>query len=264
MAPITTHLIIGEQVYPHLTSLVGDIDYGSFLLGCLLVDIHGFGAEIERRETHFADRLDKDSYYAFDKSCQNFVSQLDNILISPHIGLSRVGQSFVLGYLCHLAADENWKQYDWDVRTNQGIYLWTDLDVPGDVLLTVFDVLSGKLYKDYMSVSQALESIHVPNVFSHVSYEKFQAAWEIMKIHIDGKSTLASYLEVERQLGKDDYDIENLRESYEQYWKQAEKVIEVYFGGIEWRVDAMIQQAIDKLTVYREIFRVHENPSDEM
>jgi hypothetical protein len=247
MAPITTHLVIGERVYPKFVETFGPLDYGSFLLGNVLVDVHGF-SNINRRTTHFADRQNKGSSLAFDRSCQNFIAQLDRILLTPWCEPSNTEQSFVIGYFCHLAADENWKQFDWDVLTSQGVFLWTDLKVSGDILLTVFDVLSNKFYIDHPSVSQALRNTAVPKVFSHVSHHTFENIWNIIRIHVETNSTLESFLEIQRRLGKDRDEIEEMREAYEADWQPAENIIEQYFGGIPFRVESMIRQSLETVT----------------
>lgn len=247
MAPITTHLVIGERVFPKFVKTFGPLDYGGFLLGNVLVDVHGF-SDIDRRTTHFADRLNKGSSLAFDRSCENFIDQLDHILIRPWYKLSNTEQSFVIGYLCHLAADENWKQFDWDVLNNQGIFLWTDLEVPGDVLLTVFDVLSNKFYIDHPSVSRALRNTSVPSVFSHVSHLTFENVWKIIRHHVEKNSTLDSFLEIQRQLGKQHHEIEVIREEHETNWQAAENIINHYFGGIQSRVEGMVQQSLESVT----------------
>ena len=254
MAPITTHLVIGERVYPEFVKTFGPIDYGSFLLGNVLVDAHGF-SDIDRRTTHFADRLNKGGIYAFDRSCQNFVDQLDDLLLCSWSKLSTPERSFVIGYLCHLAADENWKQFDWDVLNNQGFYLWIDLSVSGDVVLTVFDILSNKLYNNHLSVSQALRNASVPNVFSHVPHQTFQNVWKIIRNHVEKNSTLESFLEIQNQLGKSGEEIKIIRKEHKMYWQKAEDIIDRYFGGTESRVEAMVQQSIETVThKYGEVF----------
>ena len=103
MPPFTTHLVIGERVFPQLSQFEQE-DYGGFLLGCGLVDVHGFSS-IDRRTAHFADRLDKESAFALNRSCKNFMDQLDGLLIRPWEELTSTEQAFVTGCLCHLAAD---------------------------------------------------------------------------------------------------------------------------------------------------------------
>ena len=253
MAPITTHLVIGERLFPNMVELFDSLDFSSFLVGSVLVDVHGFSS-IERRTTHFADRFDNEGPFAFDRSCQNFIDQLDDLLLRPWMKLSKKERAFVLGYFCHLAADENWKQFDWNVYHERGVYLWSDLPIPGDILLTVFDVESGNLYKDYSSISMALCDVSIPNVLSHVMYEDFQGVWEIIKIHVEQKGTLESFLETQKRLGKDQYELDNMREQYRANWNGAKTLIKKHFGGIEKRVKSMVEQSLETVTRFSDVF----------
>ena len=146
MAPLITHLVIGERVF--LQQQRFDLaDYGPFLLGCILVDVHFCGPHlcdthlcdthlcgtIDRRRTHFAERLVKDSANGFNRSCANFLECLDGLLVRPWGKLTSAERAFVAGYLCHLAADEDWKQFDWDVLQTLGMRWWIELPVPVDV-----------------------------------------------------------------------------------------------------------------------------------
>lgn len=105
MAPLTTHLIIGERVFGKLPQFE-EADCGTFLLGCVVPDVHFFG-DVDRRTTHFAERLHAEGAYAFYVSCANFLSQLDDLLNLPWDRLTTAEQAFVAGHLCHLAADED-------------------------------------------------------------------------------------------------------------------------------------------------------------
>jgi hypothetical protein len=229
------------------------LDYGSFLVGSVLVDVHGF-SNIERRMTHFADRFDKESRFAFDRSCQNFVDQFDDLLLRPWATLSNQERAFALGYFCHLAADENWKQFDWDVYHEQGVYLWSDLPVSGDILLTVFDVESGNFYRDYPTVSTVLQDASISNVFSHVTHEEFQRIWHIIKIHVEQKGTLESFLEIQKRLGKDQYEVDRMSEQYRINWNGAKILLAQHFGGIEKRVESMVQQTLETVTHFCDVF----------
>jgi hypothetical protein len=55
VAPLITHLVVGERVYRQL-DWFGPADHGAFLLGWILVDVH-LCSPIHRRETHFADAV---------------------------------------------------------------------------------------------------------------------------------------------------------------------------------------------------------------
>jgi len=253
MAPFTTHLVIGERLFTHLVEMFGSLDYGSFLAGSVLVDVHVF-SKIEREKTHFADRFEKNGPFGFDKSCRNFVERFDDLLLRPWDKLTDNEQAFVLGYFCHLAADENWKQFDWDVYQEQGKYIWSDLPLSGDILLTVFNVESGNCYSDFSTVEMAFGSAPQMEMFSHVSYGEFQRAWEMLKIHLEQRSTLESFLEMQMRLGKSEDEIDGMREQYRAKENDAKILIDEIFGGIEARINSMVQQSLETARRYREIF----------
>ncbi|MCK4470531.1 MAG: hypothetical protein KAW49_01965, partial [Anaerolineae bacterium] len=81
MAPLVTHLVTGERVFAQLQRFDAK-GYGSFLLGCVLVDVNNFSG-IDRRRMHFVGRLEEDGADAFNRSCANFLSQFDDLLIRP-------------------------------------------------------------------------------------------------------------------------------------------------------------------------------------
>ena len=66
MASWVTHLVVGERVFAQLQQF-GEQEYGAFLLGCVLVDVHTF-SDVDRRATHFVGRLEEDGVDAFNKS----------------------------------------------------------------------------------------------------------------------------------------------------------------------------------------------------
>jgi hypothetical protein len=258
MAPFITHLIIGERVFaqwPRFDPVV----YGEFLLGCVLVDVHAFNP-IERRTTHFAERLEGEGSYAFDRSCANFLGQLDSLLVRPWNKLTPAEQAFVAGYLCHLAADEEWKSFDWYLLHSLGIYWQLNppplagvklMPAPAEVILTVFEVLSTELYADLPAVVSALDDVSVPDVLTHVPHGIFQATWDVAKAHALDGSTLESYLNMLKRLGKDSSEVRAARLEHEKYWKDAVETIHNCFGGVPQRVQAMVQQSLEKMPLLR-------------
>ena len=71
MAPLVTHLVIGERVFAQSPQF-DSTDYGPFLLGCVLVDVNNFSG-MDRRRTHFVGRVDEDGADAFNRSCASFL-----------------------------------------------------------------------------------------------------------------------------------------------------------------------------------------------
>ena len=242
MAPLVTHLVVGERVFAPLQQF-GDEEYGSFLLGCVLVDVHGF-SDVDRRTTHFVGRLEEDGTDAFNKSCTNFLSQLDDLLLRPWGELASAEQAFVAGYLCHLAADEDWKQFGWNVLQTLEIPSLADFPVPGEVFLTAFDVLSSEMYVDFPSVTSALNDVAIPNVLAHVPHEAFQAMWDIAQEHVADGRTPESYFEMLRRLGQTDAELQEIIHQHDVYWDDAVSWI-TDFGGVEPRIHAGVERSLE-------------------
>jgi hypothetical protein len=242
MAPLVTHLVIGERVFA-ATQRFDDAEYGPFLLGCVLVDVHGFSA-IDRRVTHFVGRLDEDGTDAFSKSCVNFLGRLDRLLLRPWDELTNAERAFVAGYLCHLAADEDWKQFGWDILQALELSSLADLPIPGDVFLTAFDVLSSELTIDPAAVASALSCARIPDVLTHVPYAYLQGMWDIAKAHVMAGGTPASYFEMLKRQGKPNVEIEAVIHQHTVYWEAAVAAV-LEFGGVEPRVRASVQRSLD-------------------
>jgi len=232
MAPLITHLVIGERVFRQLRHLnPTSTIYGSYLLGCLLVDVNHF-SDVDRRQTHFVGRLDEDGADAFEKSCANFLSQLDSSLSRPWDELTPREQAFVAGYLCHLAADETWKAFTWRLLQTLDITSWVDFPVPGEVVLTVVSVLSSRVLTDPRAVTAALNDASIPHVLTHVPHDAFQNMWDITQAYaLDGR-TRESYFEMLERAGKTGAEIETARQQHDLHWEDATTLIHEA-GGVE-------------------------------
>lgn len=105
MAPFLTHLVVGERVWAALGELQpGPGTYGAFLFGCLAPDVDKFCHGLEQSTTHFVAK-DEAGTWAWRRS-QRFLEEQTALLRAPFHTLEAVEQAFVLGYLCHIAADE--------------------------------------------------------------------------------------------------------------------------------------------------------------
>jgi hypothetical protein len=244
VAPLVTHLVVGERVFAELQRF-DDTEYGPFLLGCVLVDVHGFSA-IDRRVTHFVGRLEEDGTDAFNKSCATFLGQLDGLLLRPWDELTNAERAFTAGYLCHLAADEDWKQFGWDILQALEISSLADLPIPGDVFLTAFDVLSSELYVDPAAVVSALSDAEIPDVLTHVSYACFQGMWDVAKEHVMAGDTPTSYFDMLKRQGRSNVEIQSVIHQHDVYWEAAMASIRE-FGGIEPRVQASVQRSLEMI-----------------
>jgi hypothetical protein len=250
MAPLLTHLVVGERVYARLTEhpQITRFErtppaYGAFLLGCLLADVHGF-SNLDRRQTHFASRLDGDGENAFHKSCANFIRGRDALLRRPWVALSETERAFVGGYLCHLATDEPWKAFSWRMFRTLGIASWADLPVPGEVILTAFSVLSAETFIGFPTVTSALRSAPLPDVLTHVPQEAFQRMWSIIEgSMLDGR-TLESYLRMLERMGRSSAEVQATRRAHELHWEEAVALIGRY-GGVEPQLRAAVARSIE-------------------
>jgi hypothetical protein len=242
MAPLVTHLVVGERTFAQLQQLDNE-DYGPFLLGCVLVDVHGFSS-IDRRETHFVGRLEEDGADAFNKSCANFLNQLDGLLLRPWSQLASAERAFVTGYLCHLAADEDWKRFGWNILQRLGISSLAQVPVPGDVVMTAFDVLSSQMYVDFTTIASALKDAVIPNVLAHVPHDAFQAMWDIAKEHVMTGDTPESYFEMLKREGKTAAEIREVIRQHDVYWEDALALIHD-LGGVEPRIQASVRRSLE-------------------
>jgi hypothetical protein len=242
MAPLVTHLVVGERTFAWLQRF-GPADYGLFLLGCVLVDVHGF-SDIDRRRTHFVGRLEEDGVDAFNRSCVSFLNRLDGLLLRPWGELTRAERAFIAGYLCHLAEDEDWKWFGWDILRTTGLQSLADFPVPGEVFMTAFDVLSSELYVDFPAVVSALSGATIPNILRHVPYDALQTMWGLVKEHVMDGRRPESYFEMLKRLGKTKTEIQEVIRQHDVYWESAIASIHS-LGGVEPRIQAGVRRSLE-------------------
>lgn len=244
MAPLVTHLIVGERVFAQLRQF-DSAAYGPFLLGCVLVDVNGF-SDIDRRTTHFVGRLHEDGADAFRKSCTNFLAQLDVLLVRPWRELVQEEQAFVAGYLCHLAVDEVWKQSGYEMMQKLGISSLAELPVPGGILLSAFSALTRGLHGDFSTITSALEDTSIPHVLTHVSHGDFRAMWEISGEWMMNGCPYELRVEMHRRMGKAEAQIEAARREREMYWDAAVAFAQES-GEVEHTIDRGVQRSLEVL-----------------
>jgi hypothetical protein len=244
MAPFVTHLVVGERVFAQL----GRFDpsaYGSFLLGCVLVDAKN-SDDVGRRTTHFVGRLHEDGEDAFRKSCTNFLAQLDALLVRPWHELTQEEQAFVAGYLCHLAVDEASKQMTHEAMQKLGISSLAELPVPGGILLGAFASLTRELNGDFSAVTSALEDASIPHAFVHVPLDDFRAMWEVFGEWIMNGCPHELRVEMFRRMGKTEAQIEAARREREAHWDAAVAFAQES-GEVERTVDRGVQHSLEVL-----------------
>ncbi len=247
MAPLITHLVIGERVFPQIPQLdpIPEV-YGAFLLGCVLVDVSSF-EPVDRRETHFVGRLDEDGADAFSKSCANFGRQLGGLLRRPWHRLARDEQGFAAGYMCHLAADESWKAFAWRLMRALGITSWRQFPVPPAVVLTAFGVLSSHMFLDLGAVAATVQRVSVPDVLTHVPHDAFQRMWEVVAPHVLDGAAPESFFELLARQGKSGAEIRLARRQHARYWDQALDLIR-QAGGIQDYTQAAVEHSVREVS----------------
>jgi hypothetical protein len=246
MAPLVTHVVIGERVFAQAQCFdPAPSVYGAFLLGCMLVDVNGF-TEIDRRATHFVGRLEDVGENAFKSSCINFLSQRDVVLRSPWNELTQAEQAFVAGYLCHLAADEAWNEIGWKVLQAMGLTSYKEMPVPGEVLLTVYDALSRQVCKDWPTVECTLNSAAIPDVMTHVPYPIFRRVWKLIKPHILASGAAQAYFDLLDRMGTSAVEIQEIRCQHEVCWDEAVAFIGD-MGGVEQYLTAAVERSASVL-----------------
>ena len=249
MPPMTTHLVIGERVFRQFAQLESLRPvYGAFLLGCLLVDVNGF-SDIDRSITHFDD----DHFGPHPCGANNFIDQLEGLLIYLWRNLCNEGKAFVLGYYCHLSADEEWKLGNHKLRDALGVQRLSQL-IPVDVILTEFDVQSNGMFQDSCALHKALEKASVPNVLTHVPQVTFQRMWEIIQTHVLIHSSPDTFVDMIIRNGATPEEAENVRQEHKQYHEKADAMIDEFFGGVRPRTESMINYTFAKMPAFWEKF----------
>lgn len=238
MAPLVTHLVIGERVFGELPELDrSPCAYGAFLLGCVLVDV-SFFCMLDRQQTHLVGRLEEDGERAFETSCEHFLQARGTLLRRPWDRLTGEEQAFVAGYLCHLAADERWKAQTWQVMQELRLASITDHPVPGSVILTAFDAQSARGFVDFPRIAEALQAAVIPDVLSHVPFEAFQRMREFVEEHLLDQGTAESWFRVLARRGQPESEIAVNRARHERYWAAAVAFIEDMGGAERYVQDA--------------------------
>jgi hypothetical protein len=239
MAPHVTHLVIGERVFPMLRRLQSGA-YGPFLLGCILVDVHGF-SDINRRRTHLVGTLAEEGTSAFTTSCTRFLDRRGELLLRPWEALSGNEQAFIAGYLCHLAVDEIWREFGWEILQALDVTSPDDLPMPVDVIMMALSVLSGAFFLDFAAVSAALEEVAVPDLLMHVPRAAFQTMWDVAHEHVLQWDRPESFYEMLERLGKPDAEVQRIRQQQAAHWEEAVKLLG-RFGGVE----RIVQSGVDR------------------
>lgn len=176
MAPFLTHLVVGERVWAALDGMQpGSENYGTFLFGCLAPDVDKFCRGLEQSTTHFLAK-DEAGTWAWQRS-QRFLDSQTTLLRSPFHTLGAVEQAFVMGYLCHVAADEITGRIAQDIKAD---HAGSSSQLPNvDAILTAMDPRFWAMARDPGSLIDALNRATIPHrAFVFTRRDCLQAVYE--------------------------------------------------------------------------------------
>jgi len=172
------------------------------------------------------------------------LAQLDNVLLHPWDDLSGEEHAFVAGYLCHLAADEAWKAFDQRLLRKLGLARWSDLPIPGGVLMTAYHIPSIALFADFSGVSSALASAQIPDVLRYIPHPVLSRMWTIVRPHALNGRTPESFYGMLKRMGKSETEIQAVRQNHERYWEEAVSFVREQ-EGIESIVASEIERSVE-------------------
>lgn len=239
MAASVTHLVIGERVFSGAAYIGTSLEeYGAFLMGCILVDVHAFHP-VDRRVAHLVGRVEENGEEAYRLSCANFFQQRGSLLRGPWPSLTHSEQAFVAGYLCHLAVDECWKELGKNLFDRLGISDWIDFPIPGDLGLTVFDHLCFPRLVDPARAKAALATAPIPDVFTHIAQEMLLSQWRVIGDYVFAGGTAAAHLDMLARAGKPRESVQAASRYYADRWQEALD----FTGGVVGGVETFIAQA---------------------
>lgn len=247
MASLAMHLAVGERVFPQIQELGSSSPtYGAFLLGCVLVDTHVYGRG-EYRRTHFCGGFHGRGEDAYDQSCIHFLSARDALLLRPWNELIVAERAFFAGYLCHLATDESWKSFCWQILQELGIARWSHLPVPFDVLMTAYNVLSRERFLDAACMVAALKWATIPDMLAHIDHDELLRTWTIVRPHaLDGR-TPESYYGLLARMGRSQTDLCAIRQEHRLHWDSVLAFIQEW-GGVQSHLDAAVDRSIETVS----------------
>lgn len=197
MAPFLTHLLIGERVWNGLDRQTSAPEhFGTFLFGCLAPDVDKLCDGVEQSTTHFVGK-DGAGRYAWQRS-QHFLEHQADFLRAPFQALEASDQSFVLGYLCHVATDESTARFAMEVR-NQVSTVGRSLPST-DAVLTAMDPRFWAMVTDPEGIVAALETVAIPEgTFTFVPQACLAAMHQVVVPQVREGGGLDPYLNMVRR-----------------------------------------------------------------
>jgi hypothetical protein len=197
MAPFLTHLVIGERVWKALDSQrPAQESYGTFLFGCLAPDVDKLCDGLGQETTHFVGK-DEAGTYAWRRS-QHFLDNQTDFLRAPFRTLEVGEQTFVLGYLCHVATDEATARASMDLQVQVAK---AEAALPSvDAVLTAMDPRFWAMVADPEGIVAALEAVVVPEgTFTFAPQDCLTAMHKIVVPQVREGGGLGPYLNMVRR-----------------------------------------------------------------
>ncbi len=186
MAPFITHFLVAEQVWPLLPALCQP-HYGQFCFGCVAPDVDKVSAVLTQKDTHFFDRTTGYDLMASHRSA-TFVQRQADFFSSPFERLSPAGQTFALGYLCHLCVDEvskyMWQRPTWLAFSDIG---------PGPAFAALDEYAKTRM-ACYPAVVQAVQNLPLPTVIPAVSAADWLAFYSGLVNFVQAGATELEFL----------------------------------------------------------------------
>lgn len=197
MAAFLTHLVIGERVWAALDGRwPGAEGYGTFLFGCLAPDADKMCDGLEQGTTHFLPK-DEAGEWTWQRG-QQFLDHPLDFLRAPFEALPASEQSFVLGYLCHVASDEITGRL---ARTLRQALAASGRQLPDpDAVLTLMDPRIWATAAAPGSMLAALESVTIPEgTFPAIPLPCLTALRQIVLPQLQEGGGLKPYLRMVRR-----------------------------------------------------------------
>jgi hypothetical protein len=201
MAPFLTHLMVGERVWaatsprPAAAELSRD-GYGTFLFGCLAPDVDKFCDGLAQGLTHF---VAKDDGFAWvDRRTRRFLDRPTAFLRAPFGDLAPAEQTFVLGYLCHVATDEATGRFAQRAvgHLEAAGRSWPHVDA----LLTVIDPRLWAMARDPEGVLAALAKAQIPSgTFPFAPHDCLEALHQVVLPQVQEGGGFLPYLRMVRR-----------------------------------------------------------------
>lgn len=149
------HLVIAEQLWPVLAERWGG-SRSHFLFGNLAPDVDKFCPGLEQATTHLAGK-DGTNAWLTERS-RRFIDRQPELLRAPFADLAPDEQAFVLGYVCHLAADEaSTSRYE---AFRQAREARTGAPLPNEAIAVVIGEIASGMLTDRAGLLVALENSH--------------------------------------------------------------------------------------------------------